>query len=223
MLSPPLWRVPRLAAPWSWDEVPPLALVRAEDGAAPGQATGLRLGWDERCLHVRFDCRDRDAWGTYRRRDEPLYEEEVVEVFLAPGAEDPVRYVELEVSPLGTLFDAVLRNPTGLRRDLTAETAWDCPGLAWEVGRLGPRQDWWAALAIPWRALEEVFPPAAPTGPAPPPLWRANFYRIERPRDGAAEFSAASPTFARPADFHRPERFGTLELAGAGAVPGRIR
>ena len=64
----------------------------------------MRLAWDERALHVRFDCADRDAWGTYRERDDPLYEEEVVEVFLAPGEADPRRYVELEVSPAGVLF-----------------------------------------------------------------------------------------------------------------------
>jgi len=43
-------------------------------------------------------------------------------------------------------------------------------------------------------------------------LWRGNLYRIERPRDGEPEFSAWSPTLTRPADFHQPARFGTLEL-----------
>jgi hypothetical protein len=123
----------------------------------------------------------------------------VVEVFLAPGVEDPVRYVEIEVSPPGVLFDAAIHNPTGLRADLTADLAWDCPGIRWQVGRGTERQDWWAELSIPWEA-------------PPPRLWRANFYRVERPRDGAPEFTCWSPTLTSPADFHKPARFGLLEL-----------
>jgi len=164
----------------------------------------VRLCWDERSLHVRFDCEDRDAWGTYRRRDDPLWEEEVVEVFLAPGEADPVRYAELEVSPLGTLFDAILHNPTSLRADMTADVAWDCPGLVWQAGRGADRQDWWAELSIPWE----------PVGGSSR-IWRANFYRIERPRrppDTEPEFTCWSPTLTDPADFHKPARFGVLEL-----------
>jgi hypothetical protein len=67
------------------------------------------------------------------------------------------------------------------------------------------RQDWWAEISIPWRGL-------VPSGEIPR-IWRANFYRIERPRGGEAEFSAWSPTMARPADFHKPAYFGRLELA----------
>lgn len=208
MADLPYWLVPWVAVPGAWEEIPFLPLVRAEDGAAPEQPTRVRLAWDDEALLVRFECQDRDAWGTFSRRDEPLYEEEVVEVFLAPGEDDPTRYFELEVSPLGTLFDAVIHNPTGRRAEMTAELAWDCPGLVWNTGRSGERQDWWAELALPW--------PALVGSAAPPPRWRANFFRIERPRDGAAEFSAASPTFARPADFHRPEKFGRLELIGSG-------
>ncbi|HEY0783745.1 MAG TPA: carbohydrate-binding family 9-like protein [Thermoanaerobaculia bacterium] len=218
--APPRWTVPRVAAllppdadraAWesAWALVPPLPPLALSDGSgAAEQATTVRVAWDERALHVRFDCEDRDAWGTYRERDDPLYEEEVVEVFLAPGDADPTRYVELEVSPTGVLFDARIHNPTGRRADLEADRAWSCPGLAWAAGALGPRQDWWAALAIPWSALLD--PPAAP-----PRRWRANFYRIERPRGGAVEHSAWAPTWARPADFHRPACFGHLTLGGS--------
>ena len=180
--------------------MPPLVLV---DGSGPPvQATVVRLAWDEEALHVRFDCEDRDAWGTYRNRDEPLWQEEVVEVFLAPGEEDPVRYAEFEVSPLGVIFDARIHNPTSLREDMTADVAWDCPGLRWEAGRGSAREDWWAELSIPWKGVAAERPR----------LWRANFYRVERPRDGEVEYTAWSPTLTRPADFHKPARFGVLEL-----------
>lgn len=206
----PLGRVPRLASGTTpdWSEVPPLSPFLLADGSGPAaQQTAVRLVWDAAALHVRFDCADRDAWGTFSRRDDPLYQEEAVEVFLAPGSGDPARYFEFEVSPRGTLFDAVIWNPDGDRATMRADPTWDCPGLRSEAGAGAASQDWWATLEIPWLALTEE--PAAP----PPQTWRANFYRIERPRDGVAEFSAWSPTFTSPADFHKPARFGILEIS----------
>lgn len=203
----PCWPAPHVSGGWSWDEIPPLPpLVRTEDGAPAEQPTRVRVAWDDTALHVRFECADRHAWGTLGRRDDPLWKEEAVEVFLAPGEADPVDYLEFEVSPRGVLFDARIHNPTSLRADLRADVAWDCPGLRWKAGSGAARQDWWAVLSLPWHGLLDSL-----EGP-PPPVWRANFYRIERPSGGAAEFSAWSPTLVRPADFHKPARFGVLEL-----------
>jgi hypothetical protein len=187
--------------------VPALSPFTLADGSGPAvQQTRVRLCWDAAALRVRFDCEDRDAWGTYRQRDDPIYQEEAVELFLAAGEDDPIRYCEFEVSPLGVLFDARIHNPTARRADLTADIAWDCPGVRWSAGGGSARQDWWAVLAIPWHGI-------SPAGELPR-IWRANFYRIERPRGGEPEFSCWSPTFTQPADFHQPARFGFLELAG---------
>jgi hypothetical protein len=206
----PPCQVPRIASSWDWDDIPSLPPFTLADGSGPAlQQTRVRLCWDDTALHVRFDCADRDAWGTYQRRDDPIYEEEAVEVFLAPGEEDPARYFEFEVSPLGVLFDARIYNPTSLRADLVGDPAWDCPGLRWEAGPGTERQDWWAVLSIPWAGL-------LPAGGLPP-VWRANFYRIERPRDGEPEFSGWSPTLTSPPDFHKPACFGVLELSGASS------
>jgi hypothetical protein len=217
----PRWRVPRLpvSAPvrgslagLPWSAIPLLPPFRLADGSGPARReTRARLAWDDLALYVRFDCEDEDAWGTLTRRDDPIYQEEAVEIFLAPGEPAPAGYFELEVSPRGTLFDAWVDNPDGRRDTLRADPGWDCPGLRWEAGRGAAHDDWWAALALPWRALV----PALSTG-GPPALWRANLYRIDRPRNGEpAEFSAWSPTLAAPPDFHKPARFGYLELAGS--------
>jgi hypothetical protein len=220
MTAVPRARVPRLdrdgaAAPAlaladvPWARAAVLDPFFLADGSAPAtQATTVRLAHDARSLYVRFECVDRDAWGTWRHRNDPIYLEEAVEVFLAPGMDDPRRYWELEVSPLGVLFAARIENPTGRRADLAADTSWECRGLEWRAGPSGSSQDWWAELAIPWTAL------AGSAGAAwrPPRSWRANFYRIERPRGSPPELSCWSPTLTDPPDFHRPERFGVLEL-----------
>jgi len=216
----PRVRVPRVdrdgAAPaglaaFPWARAAVLApFVLADGSAAAAQATAVRVAHDGRALYVRFDCADRDAWGTWRHRNDPIYLEEAVEVFLAPGMSDPRRYWELEVSPLGVLFAARIENPTGRRTDLVADTSWECAGLEWQAGPAGSSQDWWAALAIPWTAL--AAPAGEAAGTVPPRRWRANFYRIERPRGSPPELSCWSPTLTDPPDFHRPDRFGVLEL-----------
>jgi hypothetical protein len=207
----PTHRVPRSSTrgpagdPASWLDVPALpALVRADGRGLAGHATRVRLYHDGASLHVRYDCVDADVWATHTRRDAPLWEEEVVELFLAPGAGDPVSYFEFEVNPLGAVFDAIVSNPRGDRRGMTVDADWDCPGL--DAGAaIAPAGNGWSAwLSVPWAA---VAPPGAPLEE-----WRANFYRIERPRGGIAEFSCWSPTRTEPADFHRPARFGRLVL-----------
>jgi hypothetical protein len=220
-------------AAFPWDRAAPAGpLILADGSAAAEQATVVRAAWNDAALWVRFECADRDAWGTYDRRNDPIYEEEAVEIFLAPGEADPRVYWELEVSPRGTLFGARIHHPTGRRADLAADTTWPATGLAWQAAPAGRGNDWWAALAIPWAALigghiantadiantaniagiAAAREAGSDVGAALPRLWRANFYRIERPRDGLAEFSCWSPTLANPPDFHRPARFGTLEL-----------
>ncbi len=185
--------------------MPPLPPLELSDGTGPAeQATTVRLCVTGSRLHVRFDCEDRDIWSTLTRRDDPLWEEEVVEVFLAPCRDDPIDYYEFEVSPTGVLFDARVHRPGPRREARRLDATWDCPGLGWAAGRSPGGLAWWASLGIPLDALATQTPV--------PGLWRANLYRIERPRGGPAEFSAWSPTFATPADFHRPERFGVLVL-----------
>ena len=193
----------------SWSRVPALALRRAQGGAAPVQATAVRVAHDSDALLVRFDCDDRDIWATHACRDAPLWEEEVVELFVAPGEYDPSEYVEIGVNPLGAIFDARVANPQGRRDSMSVDASWNAAGLVAAVDRPSPGT-WCAEIAIPWSDL---------CAGTPPRVWRANFFRIERPRDGDHEFSCWSPTLADPPDFHRPAFFGRLVLDGLGGRP----
>jgi hypothetical protein len=194
-VTPPRCQLPR--------GVPvPLAPLRdAVDGRPPRLATAVTLLDDGERLVVEVVAHDPRPWATIRDRDGDLWTEEVIELFLAPGDDTPRRYFELEINPLGTLFDAAVDSPHGDRRALAVDRAWSCAGLESRVEIDRERARWRAVLAIPWTSV-------APG--APPDRWRLNVYRIDRPPDGDAEFSAWSPTFARPADFHRPACFGFL-------------
>lgn len=189
---------------WPWAELDPLPPFFLADGSGPAQQqTAARLCHADGILHIHFDCADREIWGTFSQRDDPIYDEEAVELFIGPGSIDPVEYFEFEVSPNGVLLDATIHNPTGRRADMKANFAWNCPGVRWHAARDDAGNRWQAWLSVPLASLVD--------GP-PPARWRANLYRIDRPRSAAAEFSCWSPTWAVPVDFHKPARFGFLEL-----------
>lgn len=191
---------------WAWQEAATLPPLLLADGSGPAhQQTVTRVCYNSQALFVRFDCADTDIWGTYTERDAAIYDEEVVEVFLAPGTATPVDYYEFEVSPNGVLLEVLAHNPTGDRAAMRLDFTWDCAGLRWGAQREDAQNQWRAFFALPWASIGA--PGALPT------RWRANFYRIDRPRKAAPEFSCWSPTMIDPADFHRPGYFGYLELA----------
>jgi hypothetical protein len=190
---------------WDWAQgvvLPPFLLA---DGSGPArQQTITRLCYNDAALFVHFDAVDNEIWGTYTQRNDPIYDEEVVEIFIGPGGETPVDYYEFEVSPNGVLLDVQVHNPRGDRADMQLDFGWDCPGLRWGAQRADGDQRWQVFYAIPWASI------GAPT--TLPTVWRANFYRIDRPRNGPPEFSCWSPTLTDPADFHKPAQFGMLTL-----------
>jgi len=195
-----------------WAGVSPMSALQHATGArAPTQPTEVRACWDDRCLYLAYACRDTDIWASYKQRDEPLYEEEVVEFFLAPA--DLQHYFEFEVSPLNTLFDAKVFSPEGHRGTMLVDAEWNASGIRTAVRvsgsvnmRNSPDIGWNVEVALPFADL------GLDRAPAPGTVWRANFYRIER--GAATEFTAWSPTFKEPADFHVPACFGELVFVG---------
>jgi hypothetical protein len=179
-------------------------LVPASGHGELRQQTFVRLSWDHEALLVSFEVEDDDPWATLLDPDGALWEEEVVEVFLAPGATTPTRYVEIEVNPLGTWFSGWVTCPHGDRRELHLDRCIPWVGARVSVERR--EAGWGADLLLPWTGLGIVDVPAC---------WRVNFTRIDRPRNGAApELGCWSPTLTEPADFHRPARFGMMVLEG---------
>jgi hypothetical protein len=195
--APPSQEVAELAATQRLVTLAPLRLRDAVTGQPPRLSTGVRVGLRAGRLLVRFDGRDDGVVATHTRRDAPLWEEDVFEVFLS-ATSPPTVYYEFEVNPRGAVFDARVVSPSGDRASMSVDASFQAAGL---TARAGTRSgSWWALLAIPLAAL----------GASRATRLAANFFRIDRgPRD---EYSAWSPTFADPPDFHVPARFGTLRL-----------
>lgn len=174
---------------------------RSTDGKEPRLRTTVAMYADEECLTAIFVADDDEVVATHLEHDAPLYQEDVLELFLAP-AQDAV-YFEIEVNPLGSIFDARIESPEGTRKSMRADIEWTCAGL-------------FAALRRTPRKLETVIRiPFASLGarrPDPGSAWRGNLFRIDRSSSGD-EYTAWRPTMKNPPDFHVVAAFGRLQFS----------
>ncbi len=191
--------------PWAMPEAcEPVRLRRATDGAAPRLATSFFAYHDDEFLTVVFSAADDHVVATMYRHDDPLYEEDVVEVYLAPRT--PTGYFEIEVSPAGTTFDARIESPGGVRATMLVDMSWDCERLVAAVRKIISARNVMTIDTV-------VRIPFASMGVAAPKngdVWSANFFRIDRHPSEGDEYSAWRPTLQTPADFHVAAAFGRL-------------
>jgi len=177
--------------------------VNNRDGARSKLTTEARVLYDNDFVYFAFRAVDSNIWATMKRRDEHLWLEEVVEVFLQADPNIP-NYIELEVNPLNTMLDIYLLDT---RKPLHYES-WNSEKLRWAVnvdgtvdGKGGDRE-WTCEIALP---IEDIAT-APHRPPQPGDRWRMNLYRVDRLPEVAEV--AWSPTLKD--DFHVLSRFGEL-------------
>jgi hypothetical protein len=184
--------------------------------------TRFMARWDDSALHVRFDAIDDAPWHTMTRRDEHLWEEEVVELFLDADGSGR-NYAEVEINPGNVVCDLRVESPWPSLRSLTG---WDWAGLETAVEPLkdahGSIEGWSAVARLPWMGLRSLYPLSAGVNlpPRPGADWRFNVFRIKRPggRNAPAE-GAIFAAFSKPSgpSFHDPAAFRPLRLADGTA------
>ncbi len=163
--------------------------------------------WNEDGLAIRFEASDIRPWHTMRQRDDSIYEEEVVEIFLDPGRTGR-HYAEVEISPANVVTDLRIIEAAPLRND----RAWDWAGVESEVRPAPglPPGSWEALVWLPWGGLRGLVPGSVTEPPAGGTRWRFNVFRIKRPhgpqdpeRDAvyAAWSAPDGPSFHVPAAF----------------------
>jgi len=178
--------------------------------------TRFRAAWSDEGLYLRFDANDPSPWHTMTRRDEHLWDEEVVEIFIDPdrSARD---YYELEVNPANVVCDLRMVSPWP---DKKGDIDWNLEGLETRVHPLagaGRAPGWTVTAFLPWRGLRAL-PSAARVAlpPKPGDAWRFNVFRIKRPGgpkspEKDAVFAAWSPPSAQ--SFHDAGAFRDLVFA----------
>ena len=213
---PTLLTASRLAAPVEVDGVlaesvwqgEGVALVDSLHGEpVTSRGTRVWLAWDERFLYAAARLDDPDLRTTFTAQDDPLYEQETFELFLA-GTNEGAEYLEYEVSAKNVTFDA--RFPRYREGDVAWDSAWTT-AVAIDGTVEDPRDEdlgWTVEVAIPWTEICEHTRVECP--PRPGQRLRVNAFRLEHPRKASAVASALSPTHVP--DFHAWDNAAVLEL-----------
>ena len=142
--------------------------------------TRFRGLWTDTAMFVRFDAADDEPWHTMTNRDDHIWEEEVVEIFLDPESKG-IDYAELEISPANVVCDLIVRRPWP---NLRSDPAWHIRDLEtrvvpWRDRESGP-SGWTALAKIPWSGLLPIASDVA-VPPRAGSVWAFNVYRIKRP------------------------------------------
>jgi hypothetical protein len=168
-----------------WNSAASASLSRNTDGAHVKVGATVKIFRDDSSLYFGFTCPEPDMANlkaTATDRDGSVYDDDSVEVFLAPN--DPgLPYFHFIVGAAGGASD-----------DRSGSKAWNTH-WTWAAGR-GP-DAWTAEIAIPFSSLN-----ASPAG-----RWRANFMRNRRP--SGPSFINWSTTYG---NYHNPDRFGSIDF-----------
>jgi hypothetical protein len=190
----------------------PWAEASAIDWGPHPYRTRFRALWNRAGVAVRFDAADDGPWYTMKDRDDSIWEEEVVEIFLDP-ARTGRDYAEVEISPANVVCD--LRIAEGWPA-LRGDRDWHWEGLESRVRpgaqtRVPASGSWTATAWMPWSGLRTLSADAARA--APPHAgdsWRFNVFRIKRPGGpGRPEEGAVYAAWSVPEgpSFHAPTAF----------------
>lgn len=201
-----------------------------------------KMLWSDKGLFVLWQVDDEHIWGTYKKDDDPIYNEEVVEIFIGVGKIDAKKYFEFQFSPLGVKFDAKITNPTGNRHDkeFKVDIEWDCRGLkhvcviSSEVERSqnksAPllRQGYGGLTGSPSTFAKATVDKSARSG-----KWTTEAFipwqsiGVKKAKSGDVfranlfridgypkqnSFQSWQPTLENPANFHVPKKFGYIIL-----------
>lgn len=182
------------------------AMVAPSTGGKMLPDTSFRIMWDDENLYVGYDAPDDHLHCEFKKRDEAIYEQDAVEVFLDPDG-DGKNYYEFQVCPAGVIFDSFLpeyrKNQNEWNADLQAKVSTD--------GTLNNKDDvdkgWTAEFAIPFKDIENA--PSSP--PKAGDKWKANFFRLDDAKGGKKAWAWSPPGNN---DFHNLPKFGQLEFMG---------
>ncbi|MDO5022729.1 MAG: carbohydrate-binding family 9-like protein [Eubacteriales bacterium] len=188
------------AADKIWSNLESNELVDVQTGDKPFLTTTVRCFRDDTIqkLFFKFVGEDDNVLSYFRFKDEPLYKQDVFELFIADSL-DTSKYIELEVSPHNVKFDGLISYSKNGERKL--DMSFDI--LDWETFTVFDKKKskTTSVWSIPYSAFKN-----------PPKVgdrWRLNAFRIDHSIRGVS-YQAWQKT--GEINFHVPEAFGYLHF-----------
>jgi hypothetical protein len=172
------------------------------------QRTTVKLLRDQTYLYVGYECSDTDLTAQFLNRDDPVYKDDCVEIFIKPS-EKTDSYIGLEMNVRGVLFDYFYLFPTKNEHGFNLDGVLLKTNMRGTLNQSNDKdQGWTLELAIPWQSLSklaEKIPPSA--GEA----WRVQINRWDGTEPNRRLSMWSHSGMKRPSP-HNPERFGTLKF-----------
>ncbi len=177
------------------------------------QDTVARLLWDDTYLYIVYQCVDPFLHATVTTRDGPVYEEDAVEFFATPNAQDISAYYGFEMNVRGALFDYIAFGG-GKKWTANLHPGWQSEGVniaSTYHGTLNNHSDidqgWILESAIPLENFRHL------GGQIPPrdgDRWRG---ALNRTAGFKGQFSLWSDTHTPNPAFHHAAYFGNIDFS----------
>ncbi len=187
----------------------------AGNGEKANFRTQVSVSYDQRFFKVEFSCEDNfyTSENHFKQHNEPLFNQEVFEVFIGVGEADCTHYLEVEINPNNALWIGRIFNPQLGEgpQHIVEQFRPEAVGIKYAAQSSG--NSWTGYLHIPWTLI----------GVDDRGNYRLNLYRIRsRVSHGGADWQCGPETCdfvcwnstlsgSEPA-FHRPKRFGHLKV-----------
>lgn len=193
----------------AWEDAPIVELIFPfEQQTGKKQKTRVRLLWDDDALYAGYDCDDEDITAQYVNRDDPTYQDDVVELFLNPKPSQDTVYFGMEMNARAVMYDYLMVNGTGLFKQLDFKNFKLATFLRGTLNASGDKDEGWSLeVAIPWDNFDGLG-----RRPRPGAEWRAQMNRWDNVNPERV-LSMWSHPLNRSASPHVPKRFGVLVFA----------
>jgi hypothetical protein len=192
----------------TWTRAAETALFRhTMTGVEEVVSARARMAWDATHLYFAVEVVDGDLRTPFENRDDPLWEADVVELFLDPSGRG-IDYLELQVSPRGVIFDTHYARRRVPRPIGNADFDSKIEAAVSVRGTLNDSKDdegYTVEARVPFESLATRSPSAR--APRAGDEWRANFYVIDVGRRRSTAVAWSPPLVP---DFHYPPQFGRL-------------
>lgn len=166
----------------------------------PDDTTTATLCHDNEYLYVQWSSIDEEIIANYENCNDPLWQEDVVEIFIATTDSYPLKYYEFEVSPKSKLFFCDITNANG-----------DCSSLGDEFSDCAAAEYGASLTANGWDAWFKIRLDIIGRG-QPQTRYLINVLRVDYTTNAPIRYLTWQPTYADPACFHKPAYFQEIIL-----------